>query len=308
MGYQGPIALAFGRSIMSEIPPPPNAKALLAKAGIRPKKDWGQNFLKEQDILRFISESCRPRENERVVELGAGLGALTYYLAQDYSHVTAVERDRELFPIVKDYFQWAENLDWMEADAAKFDYEALSSETGQELVVIGNLPYQISSRILVSLADATNWVRRSVVLIQKEVAERIVAGPGSRTYGLLSVLIQRCFDAHILRIVPPHVFLPPPKVHSAIIALERKETRFSKAEDAQLIAAARAAFSSRRKTLRNSVAGGLGMKPAQVESAITDSGIDFRRRAESLELAEFASLGRALAEAGLLRLDESVDS
>lgn len=293
---------------MSAIPPPPNAKALLAAAGIRPKKEWGQNFLKEQDILRYISESCRPRENERVVELGAGLGALTYYLVQDYPHVTAVERDRDLFPIAKKYFQWADNLQWIEADAAKLNYEELCGQTDQELVVIGNLPYQISSRILVSLADATTWVRRSVVLIQKEVAERIVAGPGSRVYGLLSVLIQRSFDAHILRVVPPEVFLPPPKVHSAIIALERKETRFSKVEDAQLVAAARAAFSARRKTLRNSVAGGLGVKPLEVESVIADSGIDPKRRAESLELAEFATLGRALAEAGLLKLDESLQS
>ena len=289
---------------MSAIPPPPNARALLEAAGIRPKKDWGQNFLKEQDILRFISETCRPRENERVVELGAGLGALTYYLAQDYPHVTAVERDRDLFPIVKEYFEWAENLQWLEADAAKLNYEELCTETEPELVVIGNLPYQISSRILVSLADATDWVRRSVVLIQKEVAERIVAGLGSKTYGLLSVLIQRSFDAHIVRIVPPHVFLPPPKVHSAIIALERRETRFSQEEDAQLVAAARAAFSSRRKTLRNSVAGGLGVKPGEVEPVIIESGIDPKRRAESLELSEFAILGRALAGAGLLKLDE----
>jgi len=289
---------------VSAIPPPPNARALLEAAGIRPKKDWGQNFLKEQDILRFISESCRARENERVVELGAGLGALTYYLAQDYPHVTAVERDRDLFPIVKEYFEWAENLQWLEADAAKLNYEELCTETEPELVVIGNLPYQISSRILVSLADATDWVRRSVVLIQKEVAERIVAGPGSKTYGLLSVLIQRSFDAHIVRIVPPHVFLPPPKVHSAIIALERRETRFSQEEDAQLVAAARAAFSSRRKTLRNSVAGGLGVKPGEVEPVIIESGIDPKRRAESLELSEFAILGRALAGAGLLKLDE----
>ena len=289
---------------MSGVPPPPNAKSLLAAAGIRPKKDWGQNFLKEQHLLRFISQSCRPRANERVVELGAGLGALTYYLVQDWANVTAVERDRELLPIVKEYFQWADNLKWMEADAAKLNYSELCSEPSEELVVIGNLPYQISSRILVSVSEAARWVRRAVVLVQKEVAQRIVAEPGGRTYGLLSVLVQRSYRGHILQVVPPHVFLPPPKVDSALVALERKETRFSAQEDAQLVAAARAAFSSRRKTLRNSVAGGLGLKPADVEPSILAAGIDPKRRAESLEIGEFAALGRALDAAGLLNYED----
>ena len=284
------------------IPPPPNPKELLAAAGLRPKKDWGQNFLREQDVLKAISESCRASEEELVVELGAGLGALTYYLIQDYASVVAVERDRELVPLLKNFFQWAPGLELLEADAGTLDYQGLSSAHDKPLVVVGNLPYQISSRILVSVADAASSVRRCVVMIQKEVAERIIAPPGSKTYGLLSVLMQRAFSGHVVRVVPPHVFLPPPKVHSAVLVLERNEVLRAPEADARMVAAARVAFSARRKTLRNSVAGGLGVKPAQVEEAMVAGNLDPKRRAESFSLDEFEQLGEVLHTHGLLEL------
>ena len=281
------------------IPPPPNARDLLAAAGLEPKKSWGQNFLREQDVLRSISGSVGAREDEQVLELGAGLGALTYYLVQDYNRVVAVERDRDLVPVLKESFAWAENLEILEQDAARLEYEAMSAERGQTLVVVGNLPYQISSRILVSVAGAHRAVRRCVVMTQKEVAERVVAAPGSKAYGLLSVLVQRAFTGTLVRVVPPECFLPPPKVHSAVLALERREVTRSAEQDAAMVSGARAAFSSRRKTLRNSVAGGLGVPPSEVETALTGVGIDPKRRAESLSLEEFELLGGALLEAGL---------
>lgn len=281
------------------IPPPPNARDLLAAAGLEPKKSWGQNFLREQDVLRSISGSVGAREDEQVLELGAGLGALTYYLVQDYNRVVAVERDRDLVPVLKESFAWAENLEILEQDAARLEYEAMSAERGQTLVVVGNLPYQISSRILVSVAGAHRAVRRCVVMTQKEVAERVVAAPGSKAYGLLSVLVQRAFTGTLVRVVAPECFLPPPKVHSAVLALERREVNRSAEQDAAMVSGARAAFSSRRKTLRNSVAGGLGVPPSEVETALTGVGIDPKRRAESLSLDEFELLGGALLEAGL---------
>ena len=282
------------------IPPPPNARDLLAAAGLEPKKSWGQNFLREQDILRFISQSVRAKEDEQVVELGAGLGALTYYLVQDYPRVIAVERDRDLIPVLEESFAWADNLTLQESDAAKLDYVSMAAECGRTLVVVGNLPYQISSRIMVSVAGAHQAVRRCIVMVQKEVAQRVVAGPGSKSYGLLSVLVQRTFSGTLTRVVPPGCFLPPPKVHSAVLSLERREVDRSPELDAALVSGARAAFSSRRKTLRNSVAGGLGARPNEVEDALNSVGIDPKRRAESLDLNEFELLGGALLTAGLL--------
>lgn len=279
---------------------PLDARALLARSGLRAKKSWGQNFLCDDAVLADIAAATQAGPERPVVELGAGLGALTHHLLVRGGKVIAVERDREIVPVLRDNLAAFAQLEIREANAATLDYEALARELGGPLTVAGNLPYQLSSRIMVSLADAHPHVARAVLLVQREVAERLAAEPGSRTYGLLTVLVQRSFRVLILRSVPPGAFYPPPKIHSAVVVLQAHPERPVGTSDAQLVAAARAAFSARRKTLRNALAGGLGLTAPQLEPVFAEAGIDPGTRAETLGLAHFARLAAALAAHGLL--------
>lgn len=283
------------------VPPPPSAKALLAAAGLGAKKSWGQNFLLDQKVLADIASLAGAGPGQAVLELGAGLGALTHHLLARGARVTAVERDRELVPVLKQALTWAgDRLVVLEADAARLDYADLAARMGSPLTVTGNLPYQLSSRILVSLADARPHVGRAVLLVQKEVALRLSAPPGSKVYGLLSVLVQRHVEARTARAVSPGAFLPPPKVHSAVVVLTARPGGRDPALDAALVATARAAFHSRRKTLRAGLAGALRAAPALVESALVEAGVDPSTRAETLDVAAFERLGASLSRFGLL--------
>ena len=181
--------------IAEDMPPPKTPQALLRAAGLRAKKTWGQNFLCDQNVLRAIAQATGAGPEQPVVELGAGLGALTYHLLNCRGQVIAIERDRELVPHLSDYLQPAgARLQIREADAARLDYALMAQEFGP-LSVAGNLPYQLSGRILVSLADARGAVRQAVLLVQREVADRLLASPPGREYGLL----QRVSSAHFPR-------------------------------------------------------------------------------------------------------------
>lgn len=269
---------------------PTDAKALLSRAGLRAKKSWGQNFLKDDSVLARIAAETKVGTGEPVLELGAGMGALTHHLLMRGARVTAVERDRDMVPLLRENLSAAGDLTILEANAAELDYAALSAAAGRSLTVAGNLPYQLSSRILVSLADAAEHVARVVVLVQREVAERLVAPPGDRTFGLLSVLVQRSFSGRIAFEVPPHAFHPPPKVHSAVVALQRKPERLIAELDTKLVAVARAGFSARRKTLKNALMGGLGIDGPSAEALLARAGIDAGRRAETVSLEEWGRL------------------
>ena len=190
-------------------------------------------------------------------------------------------------------FDWADGLEVREADAAKLDYGALSEELGHPLTVVGNLPYQISSRILVSVAQAYEHVERIVVMIQKEVAERLTAEPGNKTYGLLSVLVQRRFAGRIVRHVPPQAFHPPPNVDSSVVVLTRKDVDSSGPDDALFEKVVKAAFLMRRKTLRNTLSKGMGLESQQVVTALESVGIDPGLRAEKLSVQQFVQIASA---------------
>jgi 16S rRNA (adenine1518-N6/adenine1519-N6)-dimethyltransferase len=286
------------------VPPPPRAKELLAAAGLHAKKSWGQNFLLDQHVLADIAALAGAGPERPVLELGAGLGALTHHLLARGGKVLAVERDRELVPVLRDVLSWAgDRLELLEADAAQLDYAALAARLGAPLTVTGNLPYQLSSRILVDLADARPHVARGVLLLQREVAERLTTEPGSRVYGLLSVLVQRNLSVRIARGVPPGAFLPRPKVHSAVVVLEARAGTREPVLDAALTATARAAFRARRKTLRAGLALALEVPAAKVEPALLEAGIAPEARAETLGVDELERLGAALARRGLLHLD-----
>ncbi len=279
---------------------PPDPREILRRAGLSAKKSWGQNFLLDQTVLESIARATGSGPDRPVVELGAGLGALTFHLARRGGRVIAVERDRALAPLLRAELAWACELVVEEADAAQIDYAAMRRRLGSKAVVAGNLPYQISSRILVELANAAADIAGAVLLVQREVAHRLAAEPGGRTYGLLSVLVQRAHDIEILRTVRPGSFHPRPKVTSAVVRLTPHGESLPVRTDALLVAAARAAFSSRRKTLRNAVVGALGADRQEVETALAAANIEPTVRAETLSIDDFARLGRALADAGLL--------
>ncbi|MEE2962468.1 MAG: 16S rRNA (adenine(1518)-N(6)/adenine(1519)-N(6))-dimethyltransferase RsmA, partial [Myxococcota bacterium] len=239
---------------------PVDPRYLKRLLGTGPKKSWGQNFLHDRNVLRQIVEVLLRRAESPavVIEIAAGLGALTSELLNNDLKIWAVERDRDLVPIIRDHFSGAD-LKIIETDAARLDYAALATEAGGPLTVVGNLPYQISSRILVSMADAAPYVKRAVVMVQREVAKRMAAESGSKEYGLLSILLQRKFAVEKAFDVPPGSFFPPPRVTSAVVVLDRCPEAWSAEEDAALVEVARASFSQRRKKLRNSLKGGLGI-------------------------------------------------
>lgn len=289
--------MAIKRDVMNdEIPPPPDPKQLLREFELGAKKSFGQNFLRDQNMLRVIAEAAMRRAPQGVVvEIGAGLGALTYHLLAVGLRVIAIERDRDLVPILKREFAWAgDKLSLREMDAAKLDYQALAEELGGPVTMVGNLPYQISSRLLVGLAEAGSAVHASVVMVQKEVAERVVAVPRTKEYGLLSVLTQFAFAGEFVRIVPPEAFVPRPKIISAVIALNKAENAFDESDIESAIAAARVAFSTRRKTLRRILANRFRLKSEEAAKLIGACGFTEDVRAEEIDLLGFVSLGRVL--------------
>lgn len=281
---------------MSAPPPPPDPRQLLAAAGLRPKKSWGQNFLRDVSALRAIVDAVGAGPEAPVVELGAGLGALTYELLLAGGPVFAVERDRDLMPLLRQALGWADRLELIEADAAGLDYADLARRVGGRLRICGNLPYQLSGRILVSLAGAHSAIARAVVMVQREVGERVVATPGGKDYGLLTVLVQRAFEARRVRRVPAGAFYPRPKVDSAVIALVAHDRMLPPERDAELMRTAKAAFAQRRKTLANALAGGLGLAKSEVVAALENTGIDPKTRAEMLTLEQFAALASSLRQ------------
>jgi 16S rRNA (adenine1518-N6/adenine1519-N6)-dimethyltransferase len=264
-----------------------NPAELLRKHKLRPKKEWGQNFLGDDRILEDLAELSGAGPGDWVVELVAGLGHFTRKLAETGAHVVAVERDRELAPILREELPGVEIV---EADAKSFDLKAVALRAGRPVVLCGNLPYHLSSPILFHLLDQRTAVRRAVFLLQREVAERIAEPPGSRDYGLLSVLLQHVADARIGLQVPRGAFTPPPDVESSVLVLDLlPEPRAAVLDEKRFRAVVKAAFNQRRKTLSNA------LKPVPgAREALVRAGIDPMRRGETLSVQEFAAIERAL--------------
>lgn len=254
----------------------------------RPRKRFGQNFLHDQGIIERIVRSISPSSEEHLVEIGPGLGALTGPLLERAGTLDVVELDRDLVPRLEAKFAGRENLKIHNTDALKFDY----CELGEALRVVGNLPYNISTPLIFHLLGQARCIRDMHFMLQKEVVDRLAASPNSSDYGRLSVMVQYHCRVENLFGVPPGAFNPPPKVHSAIVRLTPYRQPPVELEDPGLLArVVTQAFAQRRKTLRNTLKGLLD------SDAIAGCGIDPGRRAETLELAEFAALANALARA-----------
>jgi 16S rRNA (adenine1518-N6/adenine1519-N6)-dimethyltransferase len=274
----------------------PSPRALLDKYQLRAKKSWGQNFLGDEAVLDDIARLACRRPGATVVELGSGLGHLTARLLAHGARVIAVERDRDMARVLRG--ELGERITLLEADAARFDYGAVAGP-GERLSVVGNLPYHLTSPILFSLLEQLDAVGSATFLVQREVAERLAASPGEKDWGILSVFLQREADVSLERIVPPGAFFPPPKIHSAVIhaAFRPPAAGCEVVDGARFRKLVKAGFAQRRKTLRNALEAGRVAPAETMAAALALTGIDARRRGETLTVAEWAALERALGPA-----------
>lgn len=270
-------------------------KAILQRHHLKPKKAWGQNFLGDEHHLAAIAAAARLAPGDPAVELGAGLGHLTRHLAAAGARVIAVERDRELVPVLREELAGLP-VDVREDNAATVDLAALAAEAGGPLVVVGNLPYHLSTEILFHVEAARAHVRRAVFLLQREVTARIAAPPGGKDYGILSVLLQLHADVDVPHHVPAGAFTPPPDVESAVVRLEfRAAPKADPGDEALFRRVVKGAFAQRRKTLGNALKAARIAEAEALAAAFAEAGIDPGRRAETLSVPEFAALSRALA-------------
>ncbi|MCA9642748.1 MAG: ribosomal RNA small subunit methyltransferase A [Polyangiaceae bacterium] len=271
-----------------------NPRQQLSEAGLLAKKSFGQNFLTDPNICAKIANLAG---TSHVVEIGAGLGALTAPLLERAAHVIAVERDRDLVPCLRERFtpQLEQGkLEVYEADAKTFDYEVHFRAASAPRVLTGNLPYQITGPLLERAVLLAPLIERAVFMVQLEVAERVAAAPGSKTYGALSVFVQAAFEARRAFIVKRTAFHPQPNVDSAVIELISR--RPALAEETPLFRAlVKGAFAARRKTLRNAWRGVAG---ELLQDAAGAAEIDLDRRGETLDVRDFARMERELLARG----------
>jgi len=275
-------------------------RRVLARHGLAAKKSWGQNFLHDRSVLARIVAAAGATAEDVVVEIGAGLGTLTAALAgadPAPRRLLAIERDPDMQRVLAAELGDHAHVEVVAADALTFDYGAASRAAGRPLIVVGNLPYQISSALILALVDAgaRGAVARAVVMVQREMAQRIVAPPGSRTYGRLTVAVAQHADARILFHVRPGSFHPAPAVTSSVISLVARSAPRAPVRDPGLFeAVVKQAFATRRKMLRGALAGQFGEEA--VTAALAAAGIAGTKRAEQLSVADFARLANALAD------------
>ncbi|MBI4510390.1 MAG: ribosomal RNA small subunit methyltransferase A [Deltaproteobacteria bacterium] len=276
-------------------------RSLLAKYGLYAKKSWGQNFLIAPGIHEQLVRAAVRSEDDWVVEIGAGLGTLTARLAQaaPRGFVIAIERDRDMALVLRNELGDLPNLEIAEANALTFDFREVASRAGKRIAVVGNLPYQIASPLLFHVLAARGAIERVVVMLQKEMADRLLARPGSREYGALGVMVSTYAQARLVVRAPAGAFHPAPKVDSAVLELDpypSGEPRSRILDEDLYSQVVHAAFSQRRKTLRNALRARF---PEQaVDSALRLAGIDGARRGETLSVEEFASIANALKTPG----------
>jgi len=265
-------------------------KEILRDNNLNLKKSLGQNFLVDNDILDKIVAAANLGSEDKVVEIGPGIGALTERLAQVAKKVVAVELDDRLIPILKKSLAGYDNVEIVHGDALEIDFNQLI--TG-EYKVVANLPYYITTPIIMRLLEENFNVEEIVVMVQKEVAERIVAKPGGKDYGVLSIGVQYHTRPRIAFDVPPSVFIPQPRVDSAVIVLDVVDQPVVDILDKELFfTVVKAAFHQRRKMVRNSLktAPYLNLEKDEVAQVLDEAGIDSRRRAEKISIEKFANL------------------
>ncbi|MFO0723780.1 MAG: 16S rRNA (adenine(1518)-N(6)/adenine(1519)-N(6))-dimethyltransferase RsmA [Myxococcota bacterium] len=268
--------------------------ALLERHQLRTKKGLGQCFLHDPAVIRRIGEAAAS-DQTAVVEIGAGLGPLTRALAATGARVVSIERDPVLLPILRDLFRGAPNVSFVEADATTVRFAELIPDVRRPAIA-GNLPYSVSSPLLLAFLEQRAELGPATVMLQREVAARIAAAEGSKTYGSLSVLFGLFAEVETLFDVGPGAFVPPPSVWSRVIRIRWRDTPAAAVPDFVMFERVlRAAFNQRRKTLRNALSAQFP-KPL-VEAAAAEAKIALERRAETLAVEEFAALAAAIGAA-----------
>lgn len=255
------------------------------------RRALGQHFLRDPAIARAIADLIAPTPADVVIEIGPGHGALTAELARRAGRLVALEIDPGLVAEIRQHFPGVEVL---EADARRWDYAAVTAPPGGRVLVAGNLPYSAGKPILLRLLASRKAIAEMALMFQREVAERLAAPPGSKAYGSLSVLVQLYCDVRLALHVPPGAFRPPPKVESAVVHLRVLPALRVPVDERRFQTVVRAAFSRRRKTVANALAGGLGQPVHSVKQALAEAGIDPRSRAETLTIPHFAALAARL--------------
>jgi 16S rRNA (adenine1518-N6/adenine1519-N6)-dimethyltransferase len=273
--------------------------SLLRAHGLHPKKSLGQNFISDPGILAQIAAAAELSSHDLVVEVGAGVGSLTRILAEQAGQVVAVELDRQLVEILREQLADLSNVEVLHGDILQFPASPLPRFPLVHLgyKVVGNLPYNITSAVLRHFLEDEPRPRLMVVTVQREVAERIVAQPGSMS--LLAVSVRFYGRPQIVAHIKAGAFYPPPQVDSAVVRIDVGEQPSVALADGvgeeDFFRVVRAGFGQKRKTLRNSLSAGLGLPPDRVEKALAQANVDPRRRAETLNLAEWGEVTRALS-------------
>jgi 16S rRNA (adenine1518-N6/adenine1519-N6)-dimethyltransferase len=284
-----------------DIATPVRTRAILEKYGFSFKKSLGQNFLIDTNILKKIVSFADLTENSGAIEIGPGIGALTEQLARSSKKVIAFEIDQRLLPILQDTLSPYENVRVIHKDVLEADVRIVMEEEFQgihDIMVVANLPYYVTTPIIMKLLEDRLPIRGIVCMLQKEVADRISAKPGTKEYGSLSIAVQYYTEAETVMIVPKTVFVPQPNVDSAVIRLIKREKPAVEVKDeAFFFQVTKASFAQRRKTLLNNLTSQLPdgkQKKEEILAALSASGIDPVRRGETLSLEEFGRLADEL--------------
>ena len=278
---------------------PQNTIAVLQKYNFNFQKKFGQNFLIDTNVLDKIIRSAEITKDDCVLEIGPGIGTMTQYLAENAREVIAVEIDKALILILEDTLSEYENVTVINDDILKVDINKIAQERngGKPIKVVANLPYYITTPIIMGLFESHVPLKSITIMVQKEVADRMQEGPGSKEYGALSLAVQYYAKPEIVANVPPNCFIPRPNVGSAVIRLTRYEEPPVKVQDeAKMFALIRASFNQRRKTLVNGLgnAAGLNVSKEQVQKALEIMGLSPTVRGETFSLEQFAQLSDLL--------------
>jgi 16S rRNA (adenine1518-N6/adenine1519-N6)-dimethyltransferase len=280
----------------------PSPKSLLQRLGLRPKKSLGQHFLLHPHQARRIVAALDATGEDVVVEIGPGLGALTVLLADTAREVVALEVDAFLADYLRrELFAAAPQVRIIQEDVLKFDLAGLSRQAGQALKVAGNLPYHITSPLLFKLMEEKAAVARAVLMVQEEVGDRLLARPGGKDYGILSVLAQYHFTLERLFSLSPANFYPPPQVRSVVLRLQPAAPEVRALDERLFSRVVKSAFAQRRKTLKNTLAaqaGAFGLHPEEVLAMVQEMGIDPVRRAETMSVAQYVEISNRIREHG----------
>ena len=278
---------------------PKNTIEVLQKYNFNFQKKFGQNFLIDTGILEEIIDSAGITKDDMILEIGPGIGTMTQYLCEHARAVAAVEIDKNLIPILGDTLGAYDNVEIINQDILKVDIRKLADEKngGRPIKVVANLPYYITTPIIMGLFESHVPIDSITVMVQKEVADRMQVGPGTKDYGALSLAVQYYAAPEIVAIVPPNCFMPRPKVGSAVIRLTRHKEPPVQVEDEKLMfRIIRASFNQRRKTLANGLknSGELTLSKEVIEESITELGVPVTIRGEALSLAQFAELSNII--------------